>query len=87
MIELATTTYAGCNSQHVRDLLAQRDGITLARASVRRILLAVGMRSPRTQRRRMHRRRRARYATSGDAGARSMAVGMPGLGIEAPGCV
>jgi transposase len=65
VIELATTTYAGCNSQHLRDLLAERDGIQLSRASVRRILLAAGMSSPRKQRRRQHRRRRVRYAQEG----------------------
>ncbi len=68
VIELATTTYAGCNYQHLRDLLAERDGITLSRASVRRILLATGIGSPRTQRRRQHRRRRARYAQEGMLG-------------------
>ena len=65
VIELATTTYAGCNYQHLRDLLAERDGITLSRASVRRILLAAGIGSPRKQRRRQHRRRRARYGQEG----------------------
>ena len=65
VIERATTSYAGCNYQHLRDLLAERDGITLSRASVRRILLAAGIGSPRTQRRRQHRRRRARYAQEG----------------------
>ncbi len=65
VIELATTTYAGCNYQHLRDLLAQRDGIQLSRASVRRIRLPAGIGSPRTQRRRQHRRRRARYAQEG----------------------
>jgi transposase len=65
VIALATTTYAGCNYQHLRDLLAERDGIQLSRASVRRILLAAGIGSPRKQRRRQHRRRRARYAQEG----------------------
>ena len=65
VIELATTTYAGCNYQHLRDLLAERDGMQLSRASVRRILLAAGMSSPRKQRRRQHRRRRVRYAQEG----------------------
>ena len=65
VIERATTTYAGCNYQHLRDLLAERDGIELSRASVRRIVLTAGMRSPRTQRRRQHRRRRVRYAQEG----------------------
>ena len=26
MVELASTTYVGCNYQHLRDLLAERDG-------------------------------------------------------------
>src|SRR5216683_5837817 len=65
VIELATTTYAGCNYQHLRDLLAERDGIELSRTSVRRILLAAGIASPRKQRRRQHRRRRVRYAQEG----------------------
>ena len=48
VIERATTTYAGCNYQHLRDLLAEREGIELSRASVRRIVLAAGMCSPRS---------------------------------------
>jgi hypothetical protein len=65
VIEQATTTYAGCNYQHLRDLLAERDGIQLSRTSVRRILLAAGIGSPKKQQRRQHRRRRARYAQEG----------------------
>ena len=65
VIQLATTTYAGCNYQHLRDLLAEREDIQLSRASVRRILLAAGIGSPRTQRRRQHRRRRARSVQEG----------------------
>jgi transposase len=65
VIALATTTYAGCNYQHLRDLLAEREGLVLARASVRRILLAAGIASPKTQRRRQHRRRRTRSAQEG----------------------
>ena len=69
VVELASTTYVGCNYQHLRDLLAERDGIQLSRTSVRRIRLPAGIASPRKQRRRQHRRRRVRYAASGDAGA------------------
>jgi hypothetical protein len=65
VIQLATTTYTGCNYQHLRDLLAEHDGIHLSRTSVRRILLAAGIGSPKQQRRRQHRRRRARYAQEG----------------------
>ena len=65
VIELATTSYAGCNFQHLRDLLAERDGIQLSRTSVRRIQLAAGIGSPKKQRRRQHRRRRVRSAQEG----------------------
>jgi transposase len=65
VIERATMTYARCNYPHLRDLLAERDGIELSRTSVRRILLAAGIASPRKQRRRQHRRRRVRYAQEG----------------------
>jgi transposase len=65
VIELATTSYTGCNYQHLRDLLAERDGIQLSRSSVRRILRAAGLSSPKQQRRRQHRRRRSRYAQEG----------------------
>jgi transposase len=65
VIDLATTSYAGCDYQHLRDLLAERDGIQLSRSSVRRILLTAGLGSPKQQRRRQHRRRRTRYAQEG----------------------
>jgi transposase len=65
VIRLASTTYTGCNYQHLRDLLAERDGIELSRTSVRRILLTAGISTPRKQRRRQHRRRRVRYAQEG----------------------
>src|SRR5260221_1187782 len=65
VIHLATTTYTGCNYQHLRDLLAEREGIELSRASVRRILHAAEVSSPRKQRRRQHRRRRTRYPQEG----------------------
>ena len=76
VIELAGTTYAGCNYQHLRDLLAERDGIELSRTSVRRIRLPAGIASPRKPRRRSSatrtwpsaRRRRASPTTTGTGG-------------------
>jgi len=65
VLTVATTTYADTNYQHLRDLLEEREGITLSRATVRRILLAAGRPSPRHVRRRVHRRRRARRAQEG----------------------
>ncbi|MCK4388314.1 MAG: helix-turn-helix domain-containing protein, partial [Dehalococcoidia bacterium] len=47
VLELAQSTYAGCNNQHFTELLAEREGIALSRSSVRRILLKAGIRSPR----------------------------------------
>src|SRR5258708_9406723 len=47
VVALAKTTYAGCNDSHLAELLAERDGITLSRASVRRILRAAALKRPR----------------------------------------
>jgi hypothetical protein len=51
VIQRASTSYAVCNYQDVRDLLAERDGIELSRTSVRRIRLSAGIGSPKKQRR------------------------------------
>jgi len=56
VVELAQSTYAGCNTQHLSELLAEREGIVFSRSSVRRILLEVGIRSPRKRRPPKHRR-------------------------------
>jgi transposase len=45
VVALAKTTSAGCNDSHLAELLAERERITLSRASVRRILRAAGLRS------------------------------------------
>ena len=63
--ELAESTYAGCNNQHLTELLAEREGITLSRSSVRRILLGAGIKSPRKRRAPKHRSRRERYPQEG----------------------
>nr|HET6905143.1 helix-turn-helix domain-containing protein [Ktedonobacteraceae bacterium] len=65
VISLATTTYRGCNQQHLRDLLEEREGLKLSRASVHRILQQAGVLAPSTQRPPQHRRRRPRYPQSG----------------------
>ncbi len=65
VVELAQSTYAGCNTQHLSELLAEREGIVLSRSSVRRILLEVGIRSPRRRRPPKHRSRRERYPREG----------------------
>jgi len=65
VLELIRSTYAGCNTQHFTELLAEREGITLSRSTVRRILLEAGIRSPRKRRPPKHRSRRERYPEEG----------------------
>jgi len=65
VLELAQSTYAGCNNQHFTELLAEWEGITFSRSSVRRILLAAGIKSPRKRRPPKHRSRRERYPKEG----------------------
>lgn len=65
IIALAQTTYAGANYQHLRDLLEERDGIVVSRASVRRIVQPRLSTQPQERKRPQHRRRRKRYAQEG----------------------
>jgi len=65
VVELARSTYAGCNHQHFTELLAEREGINLSRSSVRLILLGAGIGSPRKRRPPKHRSRRERYPKEG----------------------
>lgn len=65
VVELAQSTYAGCNVQHFTELLAERKNIALSRSSVRLILLKAGMKTPRKRRAPRHRSRRERYPMEG----------------------
>lgn len=65
VVELARTTYAGANDTHLAELLAEHEGITLSRVTVRRILRAGGQPSPRERRAPRHRSRRDRMAQAG----------------------
>lgn len=65
VVELARGIYAGCNDQHFTELLADREGVLLSRESVRRILRAAGIRSPRRRRAPKHRSRRERMPAEG----------------------
>lgn len=62
---LAQGRYAGCNDQHLTELLAEHEGIVLHRSSVRRILRASGLQSPQRRRPRKHRARRERMPQAG----------------------
>ena len=65
VLDLARSTYAGCNNQHFAELLAEREGIVISRSLVRLILLEAGIRSPRKRRPPKHRSRRERYPKEG----------------------
>lgn len=65
VIQLAKTTYAGCNDSHLCELLAEREGIALSRVSVRRILRRAGLKSPRRHRPSRYHARRERRASAG----------------------
>ncbi len=65
IVRLATTTYAEVNDHHLQELLGEREGLTLSRPSLRRILRKAGVRSPRRRRPPRHRRRRERMPQQG----------------------
>ena len=65
IIELRRTKYDGFNDQHFADKLAEAEQIAVSRETVRRVLRAEGIGSPRTRRAPKHRRRRERRAQAG----------------------
>ena len=65
VLTLAKTRYAGFNTQHFTEALAEREQIDLSRSTVRRILLSDGIKSPRKRRAPRHRSRRERFAQEG----------------------
>lgn len=65
ILTLARTTYAGVNDHHLTELLREREGVRLSRITVRRLLRAAGIGSPRTRRPPRHRRRRERMPQAG----------------------
>jgi hypothetical protein len=62
---LAKSKYAGFNTQHLTEMLSEREQIALSRSTVRRILLDAGIKSPRKRRAPRHRSRRERFAREG----------------------
>jgi transposase len=71
VLKLAQTTYAGCNDVHLAELLAEREGIAVGRATVQRWRRGAeragqtGVGSPRSRRAPRHRQRRERAAREG----------------------
>lgn len=65
VVELAREKYAGFNQQHLTEQLAEHESLPLGRMTVRRILLAAGLQSPRRRRPPQHRSRRERRPQAG----------------------
>jgi transposase len=65
VVHLARTTYPGLNDTHLSEVLAEREGIVLSRATVRRLRLAAGLDRPRHRRPPAHRQRRERKPQAG----------------------
>ena len=65
VMELAEGPYAGLNHTHLTEMLAEREDVHLSRSTVRRVLLAGGLRSPRRRRASKRYRRRERYPQQG----------------------
>jgi len=65
IVAFAKDGYAGLNDTHLGELLAEREGILVSRASVQRILRAAGIASPRRRRAPRFRSRRERRAAEG----------------------
>jgi transposase len=64
-VALAQTRYAGLNDTHLAEVLAEEEGLVLARASVRRLRLRAGLPRPRQRRSPAHRKRRERQPQAG----------------------
>lgn len=65
ILELARTTYRGYNDSHLCEALAEDEGIIIGRSTLRRLLRAEGIASPRRHRPPRYRARRERMAQAG----------------------
>jgi transposase len=65
VVDLAQVKYRGFNQQHFSEKLSEKEGVLLARSTIRRILLEQGISSPRKRRAPKHRSRRERYPQPG----------------------
>src|ERR1700722_4416433 len=65
-LELARTRYAGFNDHHLQEKLVEKEGFSLSRETLRRLLRASGIGSPRKRRPPAHRQRRLRSARDGE---------------------
>ncbi len=65
ILELAAGRYAGVNDSHLAELLAEREGITIGRSSLQRLLRSASRPSPHRRRPPRHRSRRERMPAAG----------------------
>ncbi|MGD0855787.1 MAG: ISNCY family transposase [Dehalococcoidia bacterium] len=65
IVDLVQRKYTGFNQQHFTEMLIEREGISVSRSTVRRILSNAGIHSPRRRRPPKHRKRRDRYPQEG----------------------
>jgi transposase len=65
LTELATTTYAGINREHLSELLAEREGLVVPARTLRRVLAEAGLAPVRRRRPPRHRSRRERMPQAG----------------------
>src|SRR5713101_7430503 len=64
--QLSRCTYAGFNDHHLCEKLVEREGFSLSRETLRRLLRNNGLGSPRKRRAPAHRQRRMRSARLGE---------------------
>ena len=65
IVELTDESYVHVNDSHLSELLAEREGITISRAALRRLLRGAGRPAPRRRRPPEHRSRRDRRSREG----------------------
>jgi transposase len=66
IVQLSRSTYAGFNDHHLCEKLVEREGFSLSRETLRRLLRQHGLGSPRKRRAPAHRQRRVRSARRGE---------------------
>jgi transposase len=66
ILALAHTRYVGFNDHHLHDKLLEKEGFSLSRETLRRLLRAAGIGSPRKRRPPAHRQRRLRSSREGE---------------------
>src|SRR6266446_6044275 len=66
IVQLSRGTYAGFNDHHLCEELVEREGFSLSRETLRRLLRKNGLGSPRKRRAPTHRQRRLRSARQGE---------------------